>query len=174
MPLAPMTKYSHLNLGAFSLLNVPQAYLDGTLAAGDLNCATSPPNALLGSRSNRSIWPRFSLLPSPQNNTPEASSKAPDFQLLSLTVKPLHSTPRYVTLLAQGWTIEGGRAIDNVGFSLTWLNEGYQRPFTLDLTLWDNWRKNLSVVEMWAESEAGEDWEFCVDDLRFVIMGEAE
>jgi hypothetical protein len=172
LPLAPVTKYSPLNLGGFSLLNAPQAYLEGNLSAADLDCAKSPPNAFLGSRSNRSIWPRFSVSPSSKSKTPGASTKAPDFQLLTITVKPLHLTPRFVTLIGQGYTIEGGRAIYYTSFALTWLRDGYQRPYKLDLTKWDNWRRNLSVVEMWAETEDGDDWEFCLDNVEIVIVGD--
>ena len=149
-------------------MNVPLAYQNRSLEPEDINCASSAPNALMGARFNPSIWPRIGLSPS-LSQTPKVKS----FQLLSLFVKPVGAAPLYLSIIFQGWVIEHGRAVDYASASLTYLTAGHHGPLKLELYKpWVNWRKNFTVVEMWAQTQEGEDWPFCVDDLVVGLVEE--
>ena len=148
-------------------MNVPLAYKNGSLAPEDINCATSAPNALLGSRADPSVWPRIALSSAFHGTIPtsESKSQAKSFKLLGLSIKALGVVPQYLSIILQGWVIESGRVVDSAFLSLTYLREGHQSVTKLDLSRWASWQKNITVVEMSAESRGGEDWEFCVDDV---------
>lgn len=149
-------------------MNVALAYKNGSLEPEDINCASSAPNALMGSRADRSVWPRIALSSGFQG----ASSKAKSFRLLGLSMKPLGATPVFLSFIVQGWVIESGRAVDYAAVSVMYLREGHQPVFNLDVTRWVTWQKNVSVIEMWAQTREGEDWEFCVDDVRIELVEE--
>ena len=167
VPFAPITKYSNFTLSGFSLMNVPLAYKNGSLAADDINCATSPPNALKGSRSNPSVWPRIAV--SAGFPGTYSTSKAKSFRLLGMSAKALGVVPKYLSVIFQGWVIENGRAIDSAYLSATYLSEGPKAVMRVNFTYWASWQKNITVVEVWAETQEKEDWEFCVDDVLIVF-----
>jgi hypothetical protein len=144
-------------------MNVPLAYKNGRLAAEDIVCATSPPNALKGSRWNPSVWPRIAV----SAGFPGAysTSEAKSFKLLAMSTKALGVVPKYLSIIFQGWVIENGRAIDNAYLSITYLTEGRKAVRRVNFSEWASWQKNITVVEMWAQTLEREDWEFCVDDV---------
>jgi hypothetical protein len=167
LPVAPITRYSIVTLGGFQFMNAPLAYENDTLALQDLDCALSPPNVLLGSRSDRSIWPRISLATVPgQTSVAETN----EFRLVDLGIKALGYVPIYSTVVVQGWKIEEGVAVDSAYLSRTYLREGHQIISYLDLQRWPSWQKEFTVIEMWAETRTGEDLEFCIDDLQLEIV----
>ena len=143
------------------------------ISKNDLNCAVSPPNALLGSRVNLEGSPPASF------GITNADSMAkvglfPFFTLLSFYIKPLDAPPPGTTVFVKGYSY-GSKS------PLQWhvdVVNGYHQPLLVHMQEFSGMSWNeLYRVEMWAEyGEDALDWEFCVDDLevQFFLKPEDE
>ena len=95
----------------------------------------------------------------------------------------MNFTPRYTTLGIDAYGIDFSTP-DGVpeikthyGMFSMQLWEGPRRQGLVEpAEHWPGWGKGVNMVEMWAETEKGEDWPFCVDDLhvRFKAEGQGE
>jgi hypothetical protein len=135
----------------------------------DRNCATSSPNALLGSRYG------------PQDRRPtimvnaEATSLRqlhPFFDLHSLSIKPIalpvDAVPVIANVTITGWAANQPEMYSPVVFRVEWTS-GYTEPLLVDLDSKQfseyKWEA-LEVLDLSVDYGPDQlDWEFCLDDL---------
>ncbi|KAL8754860.1 MAG: hypothetical protein Q9184_004979 [Pyrenodesmia sp. 2 TL-2023] len=182
--------YHHLTFTSFSVFSPHSPSFRNILTPSDRNCATSPPNALLGSRQGGRAASFFIA------DDDDAADGArmyktrlrPWFALRGFWVKPLNWPPEGdVTISVRGYKSsryhhhhhrnhekEGKEEEEGEGDKgiLNWhvdFPAGYHEPFFVDLrkygrgTVWDG----LRGVEVEARfGVQGLDWEFCLDGLE--------
>ncbi|MCJ1431207.1 hypothetical protein MMC27_000558, partial [Xylographa pallens] len=170
--LAPLpSPYHHLLFQSLSLFAPHSPSLRHLISPHDLNCATSAPNALIGSRVYDEGFAPSSIVIANATSM-SAAGLLPYFSLLSFAVKPLDAPDVGTTVFVKGYTVGGGEPLQwEVEFPA-----GYHLPFRVEMARHSRkvWER-LGRVEMWAAyGESGLDWEFCVDDLevRFFEVGE--
>lgn len=177
-PLPPV--YSHLTFPSFSVFNPADAALDHLITPFDKNCASSPPNALLGSRQSsedQSLPPAIEFV-----NSTEVLDAGfePYFHLLAFKIKPLASPvgEGETRVRVRGYYHNNCNAASlSKAEGLEWYADfpsGYYLPFAASMS--EDWR-HLSKVEIWAEfGEQALDWEFCMDDVvvSFVPVGSGD
>ncbi|MCJ1472551.1 hypothetical protein MMC13_001200 [Lambiella insularis] len=157
------TVYSYLSFVSFDVFAPKDPYIKKLISDHDLNCATSPPNAIIGSRGNYGgSSPAAIEIANATSMT--ASGLLPYFSLLSFSIKPMDAPDASTTIYLKGYS-------NATNSPMNWTAEfptGYHLPFQANLKdhsheSWDN----LNRVEMWAEfGEDALDWEFCIDDLE--------
>ena len=171
--LTPLpTPYNNLTISSAFSLFAPASH--PYILPADKNCATSAPNALLGSAL--SSRPTISVL---NDSTWVAEGLKGWFGLKSMNIKPL-AAPEDVAGLETVVIVRGYPAPSSSADSKQRRSEeseekkevtkqfdfptGYHLPFTASFPE-KQWRK-LSKIEIWAEfGEDQLDWEFCVDDI---------
>jgi hypothetical protein len=110
---------------------------------------------------------------------PHAAAAAhifPFFNFVGLNRKPMNYTPLHTTITINAYGIVGGNEI-RTHYSLvsTFLTEGYQPSFPLNITqFFPTWGKNVNMVEIYAQTPSGEDWDFCIDNLMIEFLPEVE
>lgn len=176
--LGPINTYKHLTFTGFSVLT-PHAPNLPYIHPSDLNCATSSPNALLGSRYGGSQQLQSSI----SINAAVGATKSRQldnipttFNLYSLSIKPLAmpidsvSDPVIANLTIRGWLASAPtRAADQqLVFGVKW-SSGYAEPLRVDFRSYQfsklRW-EGLDRLDFAVEYGPGRlDWEFCLDDL---------
>lgn len=173
--------YHHLAFRSFSAFSPHAASLAHLITPQDKNCASSTPNALLGSVQGSSGAPSIAIA---NASAMAAAGLQAWFDLHGFTGKPLAAPEGEgeTRLRVRGWRAaaddyqntsdddtdagEGGAWEDE---PLEWFvdfpSEYHER---LQVEMPEAWR-GLGRVEMWAQFGVdGLDWEFCVDD---VVLG---
>lgn len=167
------SNYSFLDFGGFLVFEPSATELDNLISPEDVNCATSSPNALYGTRYNfepdRTNEPKqapyFALSSSSHCSQQLRSS----FALRALKLKPLNMPFAYTTLSIRG---HGRNA------TLDWSVDfpaGFHDMLSIEVEKFSRqiWT-NLTKVEVWADFHNDDfviDWEFCLDDLEIVLEG---
>ncbi|KAI9776371.1 MAG: hypothetical protein M1835_005532 [Candelina submexicana] len=161
--LAPLPgPYNHLTFStAFNVFFPESPSLADRISPHDLNCATSPPNALLGSRTAKDDIASFTINTTSTSTSP--SHLRPYFTLHKSNIKPLDAPPPGTEMHVRGTSVDGKVLEWSVTFPA-----GYSLPLEVRMEEFsgEKWER-LGKVEMWAEfGYDALDWEFCVDDLE--------
>lgn len=92
---------------------------------------------------------------------------SPFFNFVGLSRKPMNYTPLYTTVVVNAYGILPNRTLlTHYSLISTYLTKGYQPSFPLNITqFFPTWGRAVNMVEIYAQTPAGEDWDFCVDDL---------
>ena len=154
--------YRNLSFSSYSVLKPRDPKLDGIISKHDLDCAVSPPNALLGSR--------------PRENADGASfgitsatmmaeqGLRPYFTLKSFYVKPMDAPAPGTKISVKGYTKAREEPYSwHVDFP-----SGYHLPFLVKMEEYsrEEW-KEVYKVEILADFGYDDlDWEFAIDDLE--------
>ncbi|KAL9108224.1 MAG: hypothetical protein Q9227_006962 [Pyrenula ochraceoflavens] len=168
--------YHHLTFTNYYPFNPKDPALAPLIPPSDYSCATSPPNALLGSRRSPSLPPPTFSLPS--------NSSSSSFTLHELSIKPLTMPPPGATLHILGHKStpssssphsSSSSSSDEYKFDVNWPS-GYDLPLKVDFKDFTGRRwEGVERVESWVEfGSQGLDWEFCVDDLVVEVEGEGD
>jgi hypothetical protein len=161
-PLGNISVYRGLDFSGFQVADVGRAAYEGLISIDAFECATSAPIALLGSRSNSSIWPRFVV-----ENWKESSTY---FRLRSLYLKPIGSIPLFLSIVLNGLEVVDGHAVNASNLYVTYLKAGHVPVMHLDLTIWPGWESRINMVEAYAFAPDGKDWTFCMDDIEIDVF----
>jgi hypothetical protein len=163
-PRGILSNYNGLKFAGFQVFDPLRAAAINLTSPHDLNCSTSSPNAIMGSRTvSPPTLPRFYI--------PEALSDSSEslkfFTLDSIALKGMGYTPRGLLIYINGWAIVDGRAVDYTSLAMGYFREGYQpNASRLQLKKWGWWRKAINVVEIYAQAPNVTDWDFCMDDIE--------
>ncbi|CZR57929.1 uncharacterized protein PAC_07819 [Phialocephala subalpina] len=164
-PVSNISRYANFNLTSFQIFDPILASKAGLFPPEDTNCATSSPNALLGSRPTTGTWPRLILDPS---NSTDPSY----FHIQSFAIKALGLVPRDLALHVNGFEITNGKVVTMYQAFVMYLRTGYQGMFVLDFARLGWWPKRINALEFWAQTSDGrKDWKFCIDDLKIALVG---
>lgn len=140
------------NLSAFAPSHTD---LKGIISANDLNCAVSHPNALYGSKVNKT------------NPSVEIYNPAQTFTVRSLKIKPLDFPIGSVTINLSGHPSNASQTPWQWSVDFP---AGYHDVLDVRLNEFSKaaW-EGLTKLEVWAEFRYNDvemdDWEFCIDDL---------
>ena len=97
------TPYSNLTFHSFDIFQPTHPALSDYITPRDHNCATSYPNALIGSRLGLSVAPpSFSTLRASTFVTSKQDTTA--FDLLGFSIKPMESPPPGTTIYVKGYS----------------------------------------------------------------------
>ncbi|KAI9697807.1 MAG: hypothetical protein M1836_004483 [Candelina mexicana] len=165
--LAPLPgSYNHLTFStAFNVFFPKSPSLAHLISPNDLNCATSPPNALLGSRTSKDDIASFTI----NTTSTSPSHLRPYFTLHKFNIKPLDAPPPGTEMHVRGTSVDEKVFEWSVTFPA-----GYTLPLEVRVEEFtaEKWER-LGKVEMWAEfGYDALDWEFCVDDLEVEFTSE--
>jgi hypothetical protein len=110
--------------------------------------------------------------------SPTAASAAqlsPFFNFVGFYRKPMNYTPLYTAVFINAYGIVNNTVLSHYSLASTYLTEGYQPSFPLNITqFFPTWGKGVNMVEMYAQTPDGEDWDFCVDNLMLEFLPEGE
>ncbi|KAL8917874.1 MAG: hypothetical protein Q9208_007697 [Pyrenodesmia sp. 3 TL-2023] len=169
--------YHHLHFTSFSVFAPRSPSFHNILTPADRNCATSPPNALLGSRQGGRVA-SFGIEEREEEKEMRKQGLQPWFALKGFWVKPLDFPSEggaEVRIFVRGfkssrYNHEKEDKEEDKGV-LNWhvdFPSGYHEPFFADMEkysrgqVWEGLRK----VEVEAQfGVQGLDWEFCLDGL---------
>ena len=90
----------------------------------------------------------------------------------------MNDTPLYSRITVQAWGVDFSNPSAPVArqrYLLVWTSTraGTQIQYPIDCAeLFPGWGVGVNMVEMWATTAEGEDWPFCVDDVRVVFYEE--
>ena len=166
--------YNHLVFSSYNVISPRDPALSDLISDNDLNCAVSPPNALIGSRYDsdhpaKSSGAYFKIC----NGTSMIEQGLyPYFSLLDLSIKPMDAPPPGTTI-----TIKGYRFADKE--PLVWhvdFVSGYHLPLFVKMHEFSRvpWDRLYSVEILADFGEDALDWEFCMDDLEVQFFQIAE
>ena len=163
------TNYSFLDFDGLLAFKPTDPELDGLISGKDLNCATSSPNALYGTRyiydsgteKKATKLPYIALSPAANASAGEPTS----FQLRTLKIKPLDMPFAYTTLSVRGHRPKKETLEWAVDFPA-----GFHEMLHLHIEAFSghSW-SGLNKLELWADFHNGDmvlDWEFCLDDVE--------
>jgi len=147
----------------FAVFKPSDPALDGLLSEHDLNCATSSPNAVYGTRYNRNQFETPRIMLDYSNVTAMETNRT--FTLHHLKIKPLDMPFAYTKLTLKGRQVDGHQLEWNVDFPA-----GFHDMFKVDITGFSGQKwNNLQYLDIMADFVNGGqflDWEFCLDDLE--------
>ncbi|RMZ76296.1 hypothetical protein DV737_g4905, partial [Chaetothyriales sp. CBS 132003] len=164
------SNYGSLHFEGFYVFKPTDPEIGRVISENDLNCATSKPNALYGTRFNFEDEPKLPFIsaaaPFSQDDKMTVgsmtggSSEPPTlFELESLKVKALDMPFAYTTLsLPLEWAVD--------------FPAGFHDMFKVDIEAFSGRKwSNLTKLEIWADFHDDSngivlDWEYCFDDLR--------
>jgi hypothetical protein len=90
----------------------------------------------------------------------------------------MNYTPQYTAVVVNAYGILPNHTIlTHYSLTSTYFTKGWQPSFPLNITQYfPAWGRGVNMVEIYARTPAGEDWDFCVDDLivEFVGRGDEE
>ncbi|MCJ1230925.1 hypothetical protein MMC12_007599 [Toensbergia leucococca] len=158
--------YSHLTFSSFNVFNPRDPALEGWISENDLNCAVSPPNALIGSRYSSDLSPSSGPASFKIANATSMIEEGlnPYFELLTFYLKPLDMPPPETTIYITGYTYARDEPLVwHVDFPA-----GYHLPLLVKMQEFssDTW-SFLYAVEIFADfGEDRLDWEFSIDNLE--------
>jgi hypothetical protein len=91
---------------------------------------------------------------------------SPLFNFVGFNRKPMNYTPRYTAVFVNAYGIVNHSIRTHYSLASTYLTEGYQPSFPINITQYfPTWGRDVNMVEIYAETPEGEDWDFCVDNL---------
>lgn len=164
--------YSFLDFGGLLAFKPTDPELDGLISEEDLNCATSRPNALYGTRYNLDSGHKRGLTGLPfiaLSSSPNApASKPTSFELRALKIKPLNMPFAYTTISLRGYKSHNETIEWEVDFPA-----GFHNVLEVDIARFSghHWA-GLTKMEVWADFHNADmvlDWEYCLDDLELVF-----
>ena len=154
--------YRHLSFSSYSVLKPRDPKLDGIISEHDLNCAVSPPNALLGSRPRENADGAYFGIANATIMVEEGLQ--PYFTLKSFYVKPMDAPAPGTKVSVKGYTKDRKEPYFwHVDFP-----SGYHLPFLVMMEEYSSqeW-KEVYKVEISADFGYDDlDWEFAIDDLE--------
>ena len=158
-----LTSLPYMVFTGYEVVNTTAAAENGYLDAGDINSATSKPNAI---HSIARDFPTVSNFRS--NATALAAINVTEFfDLVSFAVKPLGPAEAYSYMLVDAYEI-GSKGIENWhSLALGWGEQtGFLQPVQLEpREYFPGWGEKVNWVEIEARSDDNEPMEFCVDDI---------
>ena len=163
--------YHHLSFSSFNVLRPRDPSLDGKITDRDLNCAVSPPNALIGSRYTSDLIKGANGAYFEIANVSAMINAGlyPYFTLERFNIKPMDAPPAVITVYVRGFSHARDDAYHwHVPFPI-----GFHEPFLVKMQEYssEEWNQ-IYRVEITAEyGEDALDWEFCVDDLELQFFG---
>jgi hypothetical protein len=89
----------------------------------------------------------------------------------------MNYTPQYTTVFINAYGIVDKEVRTHYSLASTYLREGHQPSFPLNITQYfPTWGKNVNMVEIYAQTPDGTDWDFCIDNVmvEFVERGDDE
>ena len=154
--------YQHLSFSSYSVLTPRDPALNGLITEHDLNCAVSPPNALIGSRPRENADGAYFEI---TNATLMAQDGLqPYFRLKSFHIKPMDAPAPGTKVSVKGYTKTREEPyLWHVDFP-----SGFHLPFLVKMEEYsgEDWQE-ISKVEIVADFGYDDlDWEFCVDDIE--------
>ena len=169
-----------MTFSSFKVLNVPLAAKTGFLGPEDENAATSPPNALLGSRNfsspSKITIPRIFVANNCSSPKMDCQSGFPyRFKAVSMSIKPLGLIEKgeRVHMEVSGWQFEGEELVKWYGLSIVFFGPGRVTSGWLGIESWGD-GKGINVLETKFMDGDGEDWLFAVDDFVVDFMNAEE
>ena len=154
--------YHALSFSSFSIFKPTDPALKGLISDHDLNCATSSPNALYGSRPTENAdGPSFWIA---NATAMHGQGLQPFFTLKSFYVKPLDAPNPGTTISVKGFS---KKRVDPLKWHVEFPS-GYHLPFLFKVQeysgrLWDEMHRIEVAADFGYDSL---DWEFCIDDLQ--------
>jgi hypothetical protein len=89
--------------------------------------------------------------------------------------KPMNYIPRYTAVFINAYGIVNHTVLNHYSLVSTYLTAGYQPSFPLNITqVFPTWGRGVNMVEMYAQTPDGEDWDFCVDNLMLEFVPEGQ
>jgi hypothetical protein len=109
-------------------------------------------------------------------HTAAAAHISPFFNFVGLNRKPMNYTPLHTAVFVNAYGIVDGKEVrTHYSLASTFLTEGYQPSFPLNITqFFPTWGKNVNMVEIYAQTPSGEDWDFCIDNLLIEFLPEVD
>ena len=136
--------------------------MDGLISEHDLNCAVSPPNALLGSRPCENCNGAYFEIANAA--AMKEAGLHPYFTLHALYIKPMDAPEPGTTIYVTGYGKDSEKPLKwSVNFP-----SGYHLPFFVKMKEFSGkeW-KEIYKIEIVADfGYDALDWEFCMDDLE--------
>ena len=154
--------YQHLSFSSYSVLKPRDPALDGIISEYDLNCAVSPPNALIGSRPMENADGAYFHVSNATLMKEEGLQ--PYFTLKSFYVKPMDSPAPGTRIIVKGYT----KAFKEPYLWHVDFPSGFHTPFLVRMHEYSGkeW-KEIYKVEVSADFGYDNlDWEFCLDELE--------
>ena len=138
----------------------------GKITERDLNCAVSPPNALIGSRytSETAQSTRGAYFEVGNTSSMIEDGLYPYFALQSFNVKPMDAPDAVISVNVTGYSSTQADPFNwHVNFPA-----GFHEPFLVKVQEYSGRKwSQLYGVEITAQyGEDSLDWEFCIDDLE--------
>ena len=164
--------YHHLDFSGFTIIDPVKTAQEGLISLRDIDCATSYPNALWGSRErSRALWPRITL----NSTTARNAGVSPLFNLRGVTFKLLGNTTALSSIFMRCYGVVDGEIRHSHSMGITFSRGGYHEPFHIEPgEVFRGWGKKVNLMEIYGETARGDDWEFCIDDfeVEFVDGGD--
>lgn len=158
----------------FQVMNTTAANHSGILAPEDMNCAASKPNALRNIPGPYSPNSFFGSDAKALN----AMNVSEYFDVMSFTAKPIGPVDAYTLITVNAWELDGkdGKNLFSV---YIWYGdeEKFAEPLQLDMQeIFPGWGVKVNWLEFAAETEYGDPWDFCLDNvvLRFHKEGDED
>ena len=154
----------------FEAVNITAAHELGFLHRNDTDCAVSKPNALHS-------YPNTYTTPSVirANATALAAQNLSEyFDVVAWSWKPLGPAPEFTTIGMDLWRIEGEASTYVDGLFAGWFDSGFLPVNTITPNeWWPGWGRGVNWIEMQSQTDEGERWDFCIDNivLRFYKTG---
>ncbi|KAL8719586.1 MAG: hypothetical protein Q9225_003414 [Loekoesia sp. 1 TL-2023] len=162
--------YHHLSFSAYDVFRPRDPAFKDIITPHDHNCAVSPPNALLGSRTYSS--PKGASFEIANSTAMREEGLHPYFALKSFYVKPMDAPSPGTRINLRGYPYGEEKRVEwHVDFP-----SGYHLPFLVKMQEYSrqSWER-LRKVEITADfGEQELDWEFCLDDLEVGFLEIAE
>lgn len=158
--------YHHLYFSSYNVLKPRDPSLDGKITERDLNCAVSPPNALIGSRytsdSTKSTKGAYFEISNASSMVEDGLH--PYFTLETFNIKPMDAPEAVISVMVKGYSHAQESSLHwSVDFPI-----GFHEPFLVKMREYsgEEWSQ-VYRVEITADyGEDFLDWEFCLDDLE--------
>ena len=78
----------------------------------------------------------------------------------------MNYTPRYTSIFINAYGVVDKKLLTHYSLRSTYLREGYWPSYPINITHFlPGWGRNVNMVEIFAETPGGEDWDFCIDDI---------
>jgi hypothetical protein len=85
----------------------------------------------------------------------------------------MNYTPQHTAVVINAYGILPNRTVlTHYSLTSTYMTKGWQTNFSLNITKhFPAWGRRVNMVEIYAQTAEGKDWEFCVDDLLVEFVG---
>ena len=163
--------YHHLTFSSYNVLKPRDPSLNGKITDRDLNCAVSPPNALIGSRYTSDLTKdtKGAYFEIANASAMVEDGLYPYFTLMRFNIKPMDAPPAVITVDVKGYSGARDDAYNwRVRFPI-----GFHEPFLVKMQEYsdEEWSQIYRVEIVADYGEDALDWEFCIDDLEVQFFG---